>query len=127
MQKGKTSVKSKIDTGLKTAPKKRTTQQEPFVDQSPGLQNYNMPQGNSPGFSPLYNTNSYGGPNEYEQGPMMSEMPEMRMGNFIDNSEGGESVKVAMRIRPMSHLELSRGDEFCLRTINDKTVQLFQK
>jgi hypothetical protein len=27
---------------------------------------------------------------------------------------GGESVKVALRIRPMNNLERSRGDEYCV-------------
>jgi hypothetical protein len=32
---------------------------------------------------------------------------------------GGESVKVAVRIRPMNALELSRGDEQCIKSLSD--------
>ena len=39
--------------------------------------------------------------------------------NGVDSNNGGESVKVAMRIRPMNSLELSRGDEYCIKPLSD--------
>lgn len=68
------------------------------------------------------------GPGDYfPEQDMMMNSPEMKFGTFIDNTEGGESVKVALRIRPMSQLELSRGDEYCIKVLNDRSVQLSHK
>lgn len=48
--------------------------------------------------------------------------------DFEDFSNGsGESVKVALRIRPMNSTELKRGDENCLSLADKSTVQIFQK
>jgi hypothetical protein len=41
---------------------------------------------------------------------------------FYDNNEG-ESIKVALRVRPMNNLELSRGDENCIKILNETTCQ----
>lgn len=40
---------------------------------------------------------------------------------------GGESVRVALRVRPMSQLELSRGDEYCVKVINERSCQIYNK
>lgn len=37
---------------------------------------------------------------------------------------GGESVKVALRIRPMNNTEISRGDQNCVKVINDRTCHI---
>ena len=37
---------------------------------------------------------------------------------------GGESVKVALRIRPMNNLEKSRGDEYCVKVVNENSIQI---
>lgn len=37
---------------------------------------------------------------------------------------GGESVKVALRVRPMNSLELSRGDEYCVKATGDNSIQI---
>ena len=42
--------------------------------------------------------------------------------NIINNV--GESVKVFLRIRPMNTLELNRGDEYCIKAIDQKTCQI---
>jgi hypothetical protein len=44
----------------------------------------------------------------------------------MDDSEG-ESVKVALRIRPMNNLEVSRGDENCAKVLSDSSLQLQMK
>ena len=44
-----------------------------------------------------------------------------------DDNIGGESVKVALRIRPMNSMEYSRGDEYCIKVINDKACQIKNK
>ena len=44
-----------------------------------------------------------------------------------DDGVGGESVKVALRIRPMNSMEFSRGDEYCIKVINDKACQIKNK
>lgn len=44
------------------------------------------------------------------------------MNNAVNDADDlviGESVKVAMRIRPMNSLELSRGDEYCIKPLSD--------
>jgi len=37
---------------------------------------------------------------------------------------GGESVKVALRIRPMNNLEKSRGDENCVKVVSENSIQI---
>lgn len=49
----------------------------------------------------------------------------MDLEDFANNT--GESVKVALRIRPMNSTELKRGDENCLNIADKTTVQIFQK
>lgn len=44
-----------------------------------------------------------------------------------EESGGGESVKVACRLRPMINLEKSRGDENCVKSINSTSVQFVHK
>ena len=39
----------------------------------------------------------------------------------------GESVLVAVRIRPMNNNEISRGDDWCLKVLNDREMQIYQK
>ncbi|CAD8071215.1 unnamed protein product [Paramecium sonneborni] len=46
--------------------------------------------------------------------------------SVLDES-GGESVKVALRIRPMNQLEQGRGDEQCIKAISDSNCQLYYK
>ncbi|KAM3136802.1 hypothetical protein pb186bvf_011061 [Paramecium bursaria] len=41
--------------------------------------------------------------------------------------ESGESVKVAVRIRPMNALELNRADDLCIKPTSDSQCQIFQK
>ena len=40
---------------------------------------------------------------------------------------GGESVKVALRLRPLNELELSRHDESCIRVESNNTVVIGSK
>ena len=49
------------------------------------------------------------------------------MSENIEDFSGGESVKVALRIRPMNAMEINRGDEQCIKPLSDKTCQLFTK
>ena len=51
---------------------------------------------------------------------MDSKGKEENFGGFT----GGESVKVVVRIRPMSHLEKKRKDQCVLTTPNDEHVKL---
>ena len=44
--------------------------------------------------------------------------------NVVSN---GESVLVAVRVRPMNATELSRGDECCLKILSDRELQIYQK
>lgn len=37
---------------------------------------------------------------------------------------GGESVKVALRVRPMNNLERSRGDNYCVKSTGDNSIQI---
>ncbi len=46
--------------------------------------------------------------------------------NVGDFSEG-ESIRVALRVRPMNRMETSRGDENCVKVLNDTTIQLGTK
>jgi len=39
----------------------------------------------------------------------------------------GESVLVAVRVRPMNNTELSRGDDCCLKVFNERELQIYQK
>lgn len=41
--------------------------------------------------------------------------------------EPGESVKVALRLRPLNALELSRNDENCFKLQDGQNCQLVQK
>jgi kinesin family protein 12 len=43
------------------------------------------------------------------------------MSDNIEDFSGGESVKVALRIRPMNAMEINRGDEQCIKPLSDKT------
>ncbi|KRX04696.1 P-loop containing nucleoside triphosphate hydrolase [Pseudocohnilembus persalinus] len=47
--------------------------------------------------------------------------------SYVEDFTGGESVKVMLRIRPMSNNELQRGDEPAMKVINENTVQIFSK
>jgi hypothetical protein len=48
--------------------------------------------------------------------------------NFFNiNDSEGESIKVALRVRPMNNMELSRGDENCVKVLNDSNTQLQMK
>lgn len=110
------------------APKKRAAPKEPVQTQNLGNNNYNMMQspGMDPMMSPMHNPNAY--QSDFDPNPMMTyDIPEMRLPNFIDNSDGGESVKVAVRIRPMNQQELARGDECCVKTLSDKGLQMYNK
>lgn len=40
---------------------------------------------------------------------------------------GGESVKVALRLRPLSELELSRHDESCIRVESNNSIVIGSK
>lgn len=44
----------------------------------------------------------------------------------LDPSQG-ESVKVVLRVRPMSSLEAGRNDENCVKIANEQTIQLADK
>lgn len=46
--------------------------------------------------------------------------------NFDQDTGGGENVMVAMRIRPMLPFEYNRGDEVCVKVIDDNNVQLMK-
>lgn len=127
MMKQKPTISTKNinnKVGLKQGASPSKPKQKSQDLQSPD-NNYNAMQ--SPMMSsPLLNSTS-GYPGDYDPTQLMTyDVPEQRYANFIDN-EGGESVKVALRIRPMSQLELSRGDEHCLKVLNDKSVQLSSK
>ena len=39
----------------------------------------------------------------------------------------GESVLVAVRVRPMNSNESQRGDETCLKVFNERELQIYQK
>lgn len=43
------------------------------------------------------------------------------------STAGGESVKVALRLRPMNNAEVSRGDTHCFKIIDRQNCQLLQK
>ena len=45
----------------------------------------------------------------------------------LSDYQEGESIRVALRIRPMNGTEIRRGDENCARAINDSTVQIINK
>jgi len=45
----------------------------------------------------------------------------------LNEYQEGESIRVALRIRPMNSAEIRRGDENCARVINDSTVQIINK
>ena len=51
----------------------------------------------------------------------------MKYTNSTDLNDGGESVKVVLRIRPMNNLESSRGDENCTKVANEQTTQISSK
>jgi hypothetical protein len=38
--------------------------------------------------------------------------------SYTDIEGGGESVKVALRVRPMNQMEMSRGDEYSVKTLD---------
>lgn len=42
-------------------------------------------------------------------------------------NNNGESVLVTVRIRPMNSNEISRGDDTCVRILNDRELQIYQK
>ena len=44
------------------------------------------------------------------------------MGETLEDSIGGESVKVALRIRPISNTEGERGDAQSTKVLNDKNI-----
>ena len=58
---------------------------------------------------------------------------EMMMGGSQDikytnnDFSEGESIRVALRVRPMNRMETSRGDENCVKVLNDTTIQLGTK
>ena len=132
MNKGKAplSEKNKLKNPTPQIKKKSTNIQE-----SNSLQNGGNNSINSPMLGGYGNQMNVGGYNSLSNGQgdydptqgMMMDSPEMKFANFIDNTEGGESVKVALRVRPMSQLELSRGDEYCIKVLNDRSVQLSHK
>lgn len=47
--------------------------------------------------------------------------------NNEDLPTNGESVLVAVRVRPMNSTELSRGDEYCIKLFNDHELQIHEK
>ena len=86
------------------------------------------------------------------QNPQMSQMPLMNQMNQMNQMEApsyyenenpidyydakypqggdygeGESIKVALRVRPMNSTELSRGDENCTRVLNETSCQVSSK
>ncbi len=134
MNKGKPPVndKAKVKNPSPQLKKKSTNVQEAASPQTGGNNSINGPMlgsyGNQMSNGP-YNSLSNGqGDYDPHQGTMMMmDSPELKFANFIDNTDGGESVKVALRIRPMSQLELSRGDEYCVKVLNDRSVQLSHK
>ena len=65
-------------------------------------------------------------------GKSEEEVKEFSQDALSINEEGaasgnGESVLVAVRVRPMNGTELSRGDEYCLKVFNEREVQIYQK
>ena len=44
--------------------------------------------------------------------------------NFAEGEGAGEFVQVACRIRPMLQFEVARGDDYCIKVINDQDLQL---
>jgi len=57
---------------------------------------------------------------------LMNASQDIRYTNANDFGEG-ESIRVALRVRPMNRMETSRGDENCSKILNDTTVQLSTK
>lgn len=48
--------------------------------------------------------------------------------NLIQTEENtGESVRVALRIRPMNNLELTRNDQNCVKVVNEGSCQILLK
>jgi len=49
------------------------------------------------------------------------------LGGLTNNEEpnsAGESVKVALRIRPLNNMEIGRGDQNCVKVINEQACQI---
>jgi len=68
------------------------------------------------------NENMYGsGMNNYSE---MNYSAAINPGVYVNDYGDGESVRVAFRVRPMNNMELSRGDQNIIRTLNETTCQL---
>jgi len=61
--------------------------------------------------------------NDFDNGLYYGDIGESQLDTYGD----GESIKVAMRVRPMNSMELRRGDENCCRVLNDTTCQITNK
>lgn len=44
--------------------------------------------------------------------------------NFNNGEGAGEFVQVVVRIRPMLQFEISRGDDYCIKTLDSQNMQL---
>jgi hypothetical protein len=69
-----------------------------------------------------------GNGNAYQQADMGYEAPSTHYSfksntntniSYNDDPTGGESVKVALRVRPMNQMELARGDEYGVKCVNE--------
>jgi len=49
------------------------------------------------------------------------------MNKFMFGDTEGESIKVVLRVRPMSNMEIQRGDENCTKIISETTTQVSLK
>ena len=67
-------------------------------------------------------------PTNYSQGSSnMAGYSEDPLSNIGLPSTASESVRVALRIRPLNNMEVSRGDEYCIKYLDERSCQLFQK
>lgn len=63
-----------------------------------------------------YDENQYSGQSQQKQ-PI----------SMMDDPIGGENVKVAVRIRPLLPFEFNRGDESCVKVLDEKNLQIHNK
>ena len=51
------------------------------------------------------------------------------LNGMVNNEDNvmGESVRVALRIRPMNNMENTRGDQNCVKVVNDQSCQIMIK
>ena len=105
----------------------RESSQKKDFGGSPKIQNKKAPSSSKP--KSITQQSMQGKPQSTPHSDMDNDYP-MASGGFegfrfdFQGDNEGEAIKVALRVRPMSSMEQARGDDNCIKIVNDTSCQV---